>query len=233
MNLSTSLTLDPFTNPPKTIKLPLLQSLRAWSSLGRRLLAASYKKTHVCNRHSNFEILSASAWRGCTYSKVDGLPRACSCVEDENFWIAVLSLKTSIEKDFFSSHNKCSVMRDGSWTSARSVNLLPFNSVVRVLEQLLDSSKIDLPHGGDRSLFQVTTSVHIQTIWQKKRQPLANNILYVRESKFEIWTYYSPSFIVKMKAQWLERLSGSLPERRTSIHESVCTTKSMWWVTRT
>ena len=100
------------------------------------------------------------------------------------------------------------MVRDLAWRASRGLHELPLDWIVRILLQLENAVEVDSPHGGDGSLLQITASVHVQAT-------IANSI---RKTPYELDTYNSSSCFLKMNPQWLERRSGSLPCRRTSIH---------------
>ena len=98
---------------------------------------------------------------------MNGLPLCGGSIEDKDLSVAVFTLGSSIEENLLGAHHKGSVMRDRSWALSLGLNLLPLDLVVWILEKLLDSSQINFPHGCNWTLFEVTTSVHIQTRHKK------------------------------------------------------------------
>lgn len=148
---------------------------------------------------------SAQVSQKGTYSELDRGPCGGNCVKHKDVGVAVFALQTAVNKHVLLAGPKRLVMRNLPWSAPGSLDELPLNRVKGIPEQFLDAVDIDPPHSCDAAFLEVPAAVDVEAI-----QSAADA------------TYYSSFPFLKMNAQWFERRSGSLPWRRTSIHNGSC-----------
>ena len=83
-----------------------------------------------------------------TYGECHIEPVICVRVELENFMIAILASKATIDDNIFAGCDRSCVMGDASWASAGSVYLLPLEVgfIVVLLHHLVDLGQVEAPH---------------------------------------------------------------------------------------
>ena len=149
VNFASSLTLDPFTKPPKTRNEPSLMSLITWSSRGNTSCDWFYSSTH---EHEQESCLLHRMHAFCifyTYWGVDWKPSICVGIKEEDLAVAVFTLQAAIENNFFSwAHWDCMV-RDSARATAWCLDELPFRNLVEVaivFHQGMDTGQVEAPH---------------------------------------------------------------------------------------
>ena len=95
---------------------------------------------------------------------MDGGPGRAQGVIDEDLSVAVVALETPVEDDFLVAlHHGARVVGDLAWRPASSCNAFPLDRVEWVLLQGVDACQTHSPHRVDGTLFQIASTVNIQT----------------------------------------------------------------------